>query len=95
MKIKQKDDGRNGLFYVEQDGQILARMTYIWDGAERIIIDHTEVDEALKGQSAGKQLIGKAVAFAREKNIKIIPTCSFVQSVFERVDEYKDVLSEV
>jgi len=92
MEIKQKDDGKNGMFYVEQEGKVLAQMTYVWTGAERIIIDHTEVDDALRGQSAGKQLVGKAVEFAREKSLKIIPLCPFAKSVFDKVVEYRDVL---
>jgi predicted GNAT family acetyltransferase len=92
MEIKQKDDGKNGMFYVEQEGRVLAQMTYVWTGAERIIIDHTEVDDALRGQSAGKQLVAKAVEFAREKSLKIIPLCPFAKSVFDKVVEYRDVL---
>ncbi len=92
MEIKQKDDGKNGMFYVEQEGKVLAQMTYVWTGAERIIIDHTEVDDALRGQSAGKQLVAKAVEFAREKSLKIIPLCPFAKSVFDKVAEYRDVL---
>jgi len=92
MEIKHKDDGKNGMFYVEQEGKVLAQMTYVWTGAERIIIDHTEVDDALRGQSAGKQLVGKAVEFAREKSLKIIPLCPFAKSVFDKVTEFRDVL---
>ena len=92
MDIKQKDDGKNGMFYVEQEGKVLAQMTYVWTGAERIIIDHTEVDDALRGQSAGKQLVAKAVEFAREKSLKIIPLCPFAKSVFDKVAEFRDVL---
>lgn len=92
MEIKQIDDGKNGMFYVEQEGKVLAQMTYVWTGAERIIIDHTEVDDALRGQSAGKQLVAKAVEFAREKSLKIIPLCPFAKSVFDKVAEYRDVL---
>lgn len=44
-------------------------MTYVWAGTGRIIIDHTEVSETLKGKDAGKQMVVKAVAFAREKEI--------------------------
>ena len=92
MEIKQKDDGKNGMFYVEQEGKVLAQMTYVWTGAERIIIDHTEVDDALRGQSAGKQLVAKAVEFAREKGIKIIPLCPFAKSVFDKTPEFRDIL---
>ena len=92
MEIKQKDDGKKGMFYIEQDEKLLAKMTYVWTGTERIIIDHTEVDDVLRGQSAGKKMVEKAVAFARENKLKIIPLCPFAKSVLDKDEDYKDVL---
>lgn len=53
MKVEHKAEGSKGMFYHEKDGKILAQMTYSMAGETRMIIDHTHVDEALKGQSAG------------------------------------------
>lgn len=92
MEILHKDDGTKGLFYIEQSNKLEAEMTYVWAGVDKIIIDHTAVSDVLKGKGAGKQMVAKAVEFAREKNIKIIPLCPFAKSVFDKVDEYKDVL---
>lgn len=92
MNIQQKDDGKKGSFYIEEAGAIAAEMTYVWAGTDRIIIDHTEVSEVLSGKSAGKQMLLKAVAFAREKGIKIVPLCPFARSVFDKVAEIRDVL---
>lgn len=93
MEIQQKDDGRKGMFYVESDGKILAEMTYVWAGTHRFIIDHTEVDAALKGKNVGKDMVYRAVLFAREKQVKIMPLCPFAKSVFDKTKEYEDVLS--
>lgn len=92
MEIKQKDNGKAGLFYIEIDDQIVAKMDYSWSGADRILITHTEVSDILKGKGAGKQLVTKAVEFAREKGIKIVPLCSFARRVFDTVKEFSDVL---
>lgn len=92
MDIQQKDNGNEGLFYIELEGKIVGRMTYTWMGSDRIVINHTIVDDVLKGKGAGKQLVSKAVDFARAKGIKIVPVCSFAKSVFEKVEEFKDVL---
>jgi uncharacterized protein len=67
-------------------------MTYTWAGTDRILIDHTEVNEAIRGKNVGKQMLFKAVSFARDKGIKIIPLCPFAASVFRKVSEIKDVL---
>lgn len=92
MEILQKDDNKKGSFYIEIENEILAEMTYVWAGTDKIIIDHTEVNEKLKGKGAGKQLVTKAVEFARAKNIKILPLCPFAKSVFDKVEEFRDVL---
>lgn len=92
MEVKQKNNDNKGLFYIEENNKIEAEMTYIWAGTNRIIIDHTEVSSVLSGKGAGKQLVSKAVDFAREKNIKIIPLCPFAKSVFDKVQDFKDVL---
>jgi predicted GNAT family acetyltransferase len=92
MEVLQEDNGNKGRFYILENGNIEGEMTYTWAGVERIIIDHTEVSEALKGKSAGKQMLMKAVLFAREKGIKIIPLCPFANSVFQKIPEIRDVL---
>lgn len=92
MQILQSDDTVHGMFYVEQDGEKLAKMTYTWGGKDRIMINHTEVDDRLRGTGAGKQMVAKAVEFAREKGIKIVPLCTFAKSVFDKVAEFRDVL---
>ncbi|MBY0536595.1 MAG: N-acetyltransferase [Chitinophagaceae bacterium] len=93
MEILHKDDGKKGAFYVEQHGIQVAEMTYVWAGATKIIIDHTEVDESLKGLGVGKQLVEKAVMMAREKGLKIVPLCPFANATFKRMKEWQDVVN--
>ncbi len=92
MEIQHKDDGKKGIFFIEQNGEIVAEMTYVWTGITGIIIDHTQVDVKLKGQGAGKQLVIKAIELAREKNLKILPLCPFAKSVFDKEIAFRDVL---
>lgn len=92
MEINHDQTQSKGSFYIGERNNPLAEMTYSKAGADTIIIDHTEVSEALKGQGAGKRLVTAAVEFARGKNIKIIPLCPFAKSVFEKVKDFQDVL---
>lgn len=92
MEIKHADDGQKGHFYISDGTHMIAEMAYVWAGPQRIIIEHTEVDSSLKGQGIGKMLLEKTVSFAREKAIKIIPLCPYASSVFEKTNEYNDVL---
>ena len=73
MEIQQKDNGKKGVFFIEENNEIIAEMTYVWSGEDKIIIDHTGVSEKLGGKGIGKQLVHKAVEMAREKQIKILP----------------------
>ncbi len=94
MEIKQEDNGKKGKFYIEIEGKQEAEMTYTYAGSDKIIIDHTEVSEKLKGQGVGYKLIEAVVNFMQENHIKAIPLCPFVNAVFKKKqDQYADVLS--
>lgn len=92
MEVLQEDNGKKGKFFIMANNMQAAEMTYTWAGTERIIIDHTEVSDVLRGQSAGKKMVIQAVEFARKKGIKIIPLCPFANSVFQKMEEIRDVL---
>ena len=92
FEIEIKDDGHKGVFYIESENKIVAEMHFVWAGSDKIIIDHTDVDGSLKGKNVGKLLVRRGVLFAREKQIKILPLCPFAKSVFDKTEEYRDVL---
>ncbi len=92
MDVKQLNSPTKGHFYIEADGREVAQMHYVWAGDSKLIIDHTEVDEAFEGRGLGKQLLSALVQFARENKITVLPLCPFAKSVFDRVPEYRDVL---
>lgn len=91
--IEHQRSGHKGAFVWVQDGKRLAEMTYTVAGT-RVIIDHTDVDDVLRGKSAGAQLVRAAVEWARKENVKLLPLCPFARSVFEKTPEYADVLAK-
>lgn len=91
FNIHQQESGSKGSFYVEIDGQRKAEMTYSVADAERIIIDHTEVDDSLRGQKVGLQLVEFAVNYVRKKGIKLLPLCPFTKATLLKHPEWKDV----
>ena len=93
MNIKQEDNGEKGKFFVELDGKQEAEMTYTYAGSDKIIIDHTEVSQKLKGQGVGYKLVEAAVEFMRDKGLKVIPLCPFAAAVFKKKHEYSDRLA--
>ena len=94
MEIQRQEHGAKGAFFIEEDGEWLAEMTYTKAGETKIIIDHTEVDTSLKGEGIGKDLVKAGVDFARQNNLKIIPLCPFAKAEFEKHADYTDVLAD-
>jgi predicted GNAT family acetyltransferase len=90
--IELEHNDQKGTFYFKVDDKTEAKMTFVFAGANKIIIDHTEVNPNNKGKGFGKKLVEEAVKFSRDKDIKILPVCSFAKSVFDKTPEFKDVL---
>ena len=48
-------------------------------------IEYVEVSPgSLRGTGLGKQLVEKAVAFARDTQLKVVPICSYARAVIHR-----------
>ncbi len=90
--VKKEEQETKGAYYIEIDGTRASEMTYSKAGTDRIIIDHTQVEDAYRGSSLGEKMVKKAVEDAREKGISIVPLCPFARSVFEKHPELRDVL---
>jgi predicted GNAT family acetyltransferase len=83
--------GHKGAFVIERDGKRLAEMSYTSAGS-KLIIDHTDVSEALRGTGAGRRLVQAAVEWARQEKKTILPLCPFARSVFDKTPQLRDVL---
>ncbi|WP_425391361.1 GNAT family N-acetyltransferase [Ekhidna sp.] len=92
MEIVNKEQESKGSYQALVEGEKVAEMTYSVAGTDRIIIDHTEVNEAYRGTGLGEKLVRKAVKDARNKKISIVPLCPFARSVFDKNEDLKDVL---
>ncbi|HTS43862.1 MAG TPA: GNAT family N-acetyltransferase [Puia sp.] len=92
MVIQHKQVDNKGMFYVGKDGAIEAELVYTMSSPGKMVIEHTEVNEELKGLNVGKELVQAAVTYARTNNIKIVPLCPYAKSLFSRIAEWRDVL---
>ena len=59
-----------------------------------MILDHTDVDERLRGTGAGRKLVAAAVEWARAEHAHLMPLCPFARSVFDKTPDYADVLAK-
>jgi uncharacterized protein len=87
--VHERSDHR-GAFVISSDGMRMAELTYTVAGPY-IILDHTRVDDNLRGTGAGGRLVKAAVEWARAEHVRLLPLCPFAKSVFDKTPEYADV----
>lgn len=94
MDIQHKSGDSKGEFFIQENGEVKAKVTYSRMEDRGIIIDHTEVDEELRGENIGTSLVKHAVNYARENDLKLVATCPFAKTVIKRDESLQDVLQE-
>lgn len=93
MLIQHHQTETRGLFFIPgEENDYLAELIYMKKEPDTMIIEHTEVDDLLKGQNVGFQLVQKAVEYARSHNFKVIPMCPFAKAIIDKKPELQDVL---
>jgi predicted GNAT family acetyltransferase len=93
IQIERAEEEGRGAFLIAKQGIRLAQMTYSRTSDNLVIIDHTEVDDQLRGLGVGRKLLDAVVAWARETHTKVIATCPYAKAQFERDPSIRDVLS--
>lgn len=79
-------------FYInDEQGKLIAEISFVPSGDKLTIIDHTWVDESLKGQGVGKKLVALVVEKMRAEKRKIIPLCPFAKHEFDTTPAYQDI----
>ena len=93
MHIQHRMSGTHGLFYIPGEGEeLLAELTYAVTEDGKMILEHTGVDEDLRGQNIGFELVRVAVEHARQYNMKIVPVCPFAKAIIDKKPDFQDVL---
>jgi len=92
MDIQHKEGQSKGSFFIKEGEKVMAEITYSKAGDTKIIIDHTEVSDELRGEHIGKTLVEYLIGYARENDLRVIPLCPYAKSVIERDESLQDVL---
>lgn len=90
--IELVENGNKGRYVITSTDGAEAELTFTKIGTSQIIIDHTGVPDAFRGQGTGVRLVERAVADARAAGKTIIPLCPFAAAQFRRHPEWADVL---
>ena len=89
--VQHEEAASKGAFHIEKNGQRVAEMTYSRTNATMVIIDHTDVDESLRGEGVGRQLLDALVAWARSTGTKVLPLCPYAKAQFDKDASIRDV----
>ncbi len=92
MNVQHKQEETAGLFFIAENGTNIAEMEYSRSGGAIMTITHTEVNEAYRGRNLGVLLVEAGVEFARSKQFKIKPHCSYANAIIRKNERMKDVL---
>lgn len=93
MEILKQGDDKKITFYMEENGKRIAEIHSIFAGGDKIIIEHTEVNEDYEGKGLGKMLVLAVIDYVKENNIKVIPLCPYANGFFKKnYETYKDIL---
>lgn len=91
IRVEHEENGRNGRFAIYDNDEFAGEMTFVWAGKSKFIINHTFVEQKFRGKKYGHMMLNKAVEFARETNVKILPLCPFAKSQFDIDSSIADV----
>ena len=89
-RVTEADGG--GAFVIVEDGRRLAEMVFTSGGAQRIVIDHTWVDDSLRGLGVARSLLETLVAWARDTKTGVIAVCPYAKGQFAKDESIRDVL---
>lgn len=92
VKIEHEDNGIKGSFVIYVDNKFAGKIRYLWEGNSKFIINHTGIEKEFTRRGLAKQLILKAIEFARANNLKIVPLCSYAKRIFDNDSSLNDVL---
>ena len=91
MDIEVKQDKENERFVAEVEGHKAYLSYNVFD--DKIDLSYAYTPPELRGRGIAKIVVEYAFNYAKENNLKVIPTCSYVRALVERNDNYKDLLA--
>ena len=93
MTIQHRQSGSKGAFFLNEEDEPVGELVYALTHDGQMMIEHTEIDEDLRGANLGYELVHRAVDYARVHKYTSIPLCQIARAVLEKKPEFKDVLS--
>ncbi|MCQ2451956.1 MAG: N-acetyltransferase [Oscillospiraceae bacterium] len=80
------------IYQMDVNGNTVAELTYVINNGIADI-NHTFVDDSLRGQGIAGQLVQAAADTLRKQHVKITNSCSYAAGWFDKHPEQQDLLA--
>jgi len=92
LAIEHHEEGDRAGWFITEKGARVAEMTYAREG-NVLVMNHTWVDDSLRGHGVARELLDEAVRYARANGLRMRAQCPYVAGQFEK-DRSLDALRE-
>ncbi len=85
INIQHQEQAQQGEFFIlSEAGEKIAHLTYFYTDDKTINANHTFVSNQFRGQGMADKLYQALVQFIDEKQLKLIPSCSYIALKWQR-----------
>jgi predicted GNAT family acetyltransferase len=86
-----RDNRDRSRYELVVDGEVAGFVQYSMRGG-RLILVHTDIDEARAGHGLASILVSGVLDDVRRRGLRIVPVCPFVERYIGRHPEYDDLV---
>lgn len=90
--MEQFIEEKNRIFLNNITGNMVAEITFPNIDEDTVNINHTFVDDSLRGQGIASKLVEATARLLQKKQKKAIVTCSYAIQWFEKHEEYRELI---
>lgn len=83
----------NRIYLENEEGKMIAEVTFPEVSRDIVNVNHTFVDDSLRGQGIAGRLMEELVKRLKEDKKKAQLTCSYAVMWFEKNNQYRDLIS--
>jgi predicted GNAT family acetyltransferase len=83
----------NRVYANDENGRLVAEVRFPPAGSGTVDIEHTFVDDSLRGGGVAGELMEAAYRRIKQDGKKALPTCSYARKWFERHEDKRDILA--
>ncbi|MCA1657146.1 MAG: N-acetyltransferase [Actinobacteria bacterium] len=92
-RVTVRDKAERSRFEAVDDSGAVAGVALYRRYDDRVVFEHTEVDDAYEGQGVGSTLVRAALDAVRSDGMRVVARCPFVRSWIQRHPDYADLTS--